>query len=129
VQKILLEVGAWLTINGEAIYGTRPWKIFGEGPTQVAGGSFSDAKDQPFTADDIRCTKNGDDLYMISLDNPVHDLNIKSLATGASQKIKSIQMLGSSGKVVWTQSSYGLLIKSNAAYPAKQAVVYKLRFE
>nr|MBP8943394.1 hypothetical protein [Saprospiraceae bacterium] len=95
----------------------------------VAGGSFSDAKDQPFTADDIRFTKNGDDLYMISLDNPVHDLNIKSLATGASQKIKSIQMLGSSGKVVWTQSSYGLLIKSNAAYPAKQAVVYKLRFE
>jgi len=129
VQKILLEVGAWLTINGEAIYGTRPWKIFGEGPTQVAGGSFSDAKDQPFTADDIRFTKKGDDLYMISLDNPVHDLNIKSLATGAGQKIKSIQMLGSSGKVVWTQSSSGLLIKSNAAYPAKQAVVYKLRFE
>ncbi|MBK6477380.1 MAG: alpha-L-fucosidase [Saprospiraceae bacterium] len=40
VQKILLEVGAWLTINGEAIYGTRPWKIFGEGPTQVEGGDL-----------------------------------------------------------------------------------------
>ena len=42
VQQVLLAVGAWLKINGEAIYGTRPWKIYGEGPTKVKPGSFHD---------------------------------------------------------------------------------------
>ena len=48
-QKILLEMGAWLAINGEAIYGTRPWKIYGEGPTQVVEGQFTDTKRTVFT--------------------------------------------------------------------------------
>ncbi|MEP7321678.1 MAG: alpha-L-fucosidase [Saprospiraceae bacterium] len=129
VQKILLEVGSWLSINGDAIYGTRPWKVFGEGPTKVAGGSFSDAKDKPFTANDIRFTKKGDFIYVISMDNPVSDLNIRSLPIESGQKIISIELLGSAAKVVWTQSPNGLNIKPNTTYPSKLAVAYKIKFE
>ncbi len=124
-QDILLEVGNWLSINGEAIYGTRPWKTYGEGPTQVAGGSFSDAKDKPFTADDIRYTTKGGDLFAISLDNPSKPLLIKTLSTSAGT-ISAVEMLGIKEKISWKQDKNGLEIKPSAKYPAKNAVVYKV---
>jgi alpha-L-fucosidase len=124
-QDILLEVGNWLRINGDAIYGTRPWKTYGEGPTEVAGGSFSDAKDKPFTADDIRYTTKGNDLFAISLDNPSKPILIKSLSTAAGT-ITSVEMMGSSEKLTWKQDKNGLQIKNSASYPAKHAVVYKV---
>src|SRR5258708_5723482 len=55
-ERILLEIGRWLETNGEAIYETRPWKIYGEGPTKVVGGSFKDTARQAFTKEDIRVT-------------------------------------------------------------------------
>jgi alpha-L-fucosidase len=124
-QDILLEVGNWLRINGEAIYGTRPWKTYGEGPTEVAGGSFSDAKDKPFTADDIRYTTKGNDLFAISMDNPSKPLMIKSLSTNAGT-ITSVEMIGSNEKITWKQDKNGLQIKNSVNYPAKHAVVYKV---
>jgi alpha-L-fucosidase len=127
-QDILLEVGNWLSINGEAIYGTRPWKTFGEGPTQVAGGSFSDAKDKPFTADDIRYTTKGKDLFAISMDNPTKPLLIGTLSTAAGT-ISSVEMLGSMEKISWKQDKTGLQIKPSTSYPAKNAVVYKINMK
>lgn len=128
-QDILLGVGSWLDINGEAIYGTRPWKIFGEGPTTVAGGSFSDDKDKPFVADDIRFTTKGDWLYAISLDKPIKNLVIKSLALGTSKKLTSLEMVGSKDKVQWSQTSNGLSITAQSSYPNSTAVVYKIMLE
>lgn len=128
-QSILLGVGNWLKINGEAIYGTRPWKVFGEGPTQIAGGSFSDAKDKPFTAEDIRYTTRGEILYAIALDKPVHPLNMKQLALGKANKIKSIELLGSMQAVKWMQTPEGLIIQPAGSYPGDHAVVYKIQFE
>ncbi len=59
VQQVLLAVGGWLKVNGEAIYGTRPWVSYGEGPTKVAAGSFQDTKTQEYTAEDFRFTTKG----------------------------------------------------------------------
>ncbi len=87
-QKTLLGVGSWLSVNGEAIYGIRPWKVYGEGPTQVAGGSFSDNKDKSIVADDVRFTTKGDYLYAIALDTLVNPLIINNLGTGKVAKLK-----------------------------------------
>jgi len=64
---LLLAMGRWLAINGEAFYGTRPWKISGEGPTKVVGGSFHDTATKPYTSRDIRFTTRDGLLYAIVL--------------------------------------------------------------
>ena len=56
---MLRAIGGWLRVNGEAIYGTRPWTQFGEGPTRVVEGPFADTKRKPFTSQDVRFTTEG----------------------------------------------------------------------
>ncbi len=125
----LLGTGKWLEVNGEAIYGTRPWKVYGEGPTESASGSFSDQK-KPFTAQDIRFTVKGDALYAIALGVPAVDNSIKSLGIQAGNgTIASVELVGSSEKVIWNQQAATLLIKPSKTYPSENAVVYKITFK
>jgi alpha-L-fucosidase len=70
VQQVLLAVGAWLKVNGDAIYGTRPWTTYGEGPTKVVEGSFNDTAAGNFNAQDFRFTTKGDTLYAIEMGWP-----------------------------------------------------------
>src|SRR6478736_6018170 len=123
-QQILREIGAWLKINGEAIYGTRPWTKFGEGPTQTAAGSFSDKKEKPqFTAEDVRFTTKDKTLYAIALAWPTNGkLLIKSLA---GQKVKRVELLGYSGRVKSEPTPAGLLVMLPAKSPCDFAVTLK----
>ncbi|MEO7766378.1 MAG: alpha-L-fucosidase, partial [Ferruginibacter sp.] len=125
----LLGTGKWLDINGEAIYGTRPWKIFGEGPTESASGSFVDQK-KPFTALDIRFTTKGDILYAIALGQPAAITTIKLLGTQSGNgNIASVELLGSNEKLSWVQQGAALEIKPSKSYPSENAVVYKINFK
>jgi alpha-L-fucosidase len=130
VQNVLLDMGKWLGTNGEAIYGTRPWKISGEGPTQVIGGSFKDTAGTPFTGEDIRFTAKGDTLYAIALAWPENGkITIKSLASGlplARRKIKSVQLLGSRDKLKWVQNQDGLTVDLPSQPPGNYAFAFKI---
>ena len=128
-QEILLEIGEWLRINGEAIYGTRPWQIFGEGPTEVAEGSFTDTKRSPFTGNDFRFTKKGDVLYAIALAWPGEEAVIRSLSASSPYgptDIIWISMLGYPDPLAWEQDEQALRIKTPPAKPCQHAYVFKI---
>jgi alpha-L-fucosidase len=132
-QAILEGIGAWMDVNKECIFGTRPWKVFGEGPASegaaLSAQGFNEGKGKPFTAEDIRFTTKGDTLYAIELGAPTNTVAIKSLGTAAKlldQPIRSITLLGSDEKVEWTQTAAALTINAPAKSPNNIAVVYKI---
>jgi alpha-L-fucosidase len=118
-EAILNDIAAWLKVNGESIYATRPWQIFGEGPIAQADIKM---KDQGFNedaytksgADEIRFTQTKKHLYATALSWPDdgNDIIIKSLSEGSKlypSKIKSVELLGY-GKVKFSRTSDGLII-------------------
>ncbi|HZR64771.1 MAG TPA: alpha-L-fucosidase [Terriglobales bacterium] len=130
VQQVLLDVGAWLNVNGESIYGTRPWRIFGEGPTKVAAGSFHDTDTTRYTAEDFRFTTKGDVLYAIGLAWPTNgEAVIHSLAsTVGSEPVQSVILLGSDARLQFEQRSDGLHVRMPAQAPTKYAYALRVIF-
>ena len=125
-EEILEEMGRWLAVNGEAIYGTNPWKVYGEGPTQVVGGSFKDTAGHPFTAHDIRFTAKGDTLFAISLAWPEDgQLIVKSLA--GESRIKSVELLGSKARLHWERGADGLHVRLPPEKPCNYAFSLKMQ--
>jgi len=127
--QTLLGTGKWLDVNGEAIYGTRPWKIYGEGPTESASGSFSDQK-KPFTEKDIRFTTKGETLYAIAMGLPTASTEIKALGQKSGNGIiAAVDLVGSTEKISWSQGAQALVIKPSKNYPSGNAVTYKIVFK
>ena len=131
VRQVLLDVGAWLSINGEAIYGTRPWRTYGEGPTEVAAGSFHDTDTAKYTPEDFRFTTKGDDVYAIGLAWPTsREAVIHSLAkTVGSEPVQSAALVGGETKLRFEQRADGLHVQLPAQAPAKYAYVLRLSFD
>ncbi len=131
VQRVLLDVGEWLNTNGEAIYGTRPWRTYGEGPTKVAAGSFHDTDTANYTPEDFRFTTKGDVLYAIGLAWPgTGEALIHSLAlTLGGKRVQSVSLVGSETKVQFSQGPDGLRVVLPNLAPPKYAYALRVRFD
>jgi len=121
--------GQWMAVNNEAIYATRPWTIYGEGPTkghvEKAYGPLP-----KYVPGDIRFTTKGDTLYAIALAWPEDaQLTIKSLASNSSHypgEIAKIGMLGSERNLQWTRNAQGVTVKLPPKPPCDYAYVFKI---
>lgn len=129
-KEVLLSIGKWLKVNGEAIYGTRCWVRSGEGEVKGTAGSFSDNEATRYTCQDIRFTTKGNDLYAITL-NWGDQVLIKSLNKEVigDAEILNVELLGSDQKVVWRKTAEGLLLTFPQGKPCDFAYSFKISFD
>ena len=121
---VLDRITDWMQVNGEAIYETRPWTVFGEGPTIVKGGQMEGTSMSRLGEKDIRFTRNKANtlLYALVLGWPADSIVMRALGgTGAAKppKVHHVQLLGTEEKVVWNQSESGLSLELPKRYRPK----------
>jgi alpha-L-fucosidase len=125
-EKILSDMAGWMQVNGEAVFGTRPFQTYGEGPTVIRDFRV---KTLPYTPQDIRFTVKGDVLYAAALGVPPTALTIKALRQDspyAQGEVSGVELLGSPDKLVWSRNNDGLTINLPANAPNAIALVFKI---
>jgi alpha-L-fucosidase len=127
-EAIVDEIAAWTARNGDAIFGTRPWQRYGEGPTRPPAGMLNEGGAKPFTAQDIRFTRKGDALYGIILDWPERESAVASLGGAALPEavIERVELLGGPA-LGFTRDADALRLKIPPADCGEFVPVLKIR--
>ena len=131
-EKVLEDIAAWMKVNGEGIFATRPWKIYGEGPSTTATPPRAYGPPGPaYSAEDIRFTQKGDSLYAFVGAWPESRIaKIRSLAANSPQvagaRVTNIALLGYGGKLTWTQDAQSLSVNLPGTAPSEEAVTLKI---
>lgn len=120
----------WTQVNGEGIFGSRPWRVYGEGPTPVPRGRAGDAV-IPYTAEDIRFTTRSGKLYLFLLAEPTGPVSVKSLGLDAApgQRVRAVELVGSTEPVRWRQDGGALRLEPPAHLPAAAVISYRLTLD
>jgi alpha-L-fucosidase len=112
-EGILDDITRWMQANGEGIFSTRPWQVFGEGPTAVPLGHKSEDKQKPFTPQDLRFTQRAGKVFIYTLGVPTAPVIVEALGTAAKRwdrPIAHVRLLGSDEKLSWTRTAEHLSI-------------------
>ena len=133
----LEDLATWTSANGEGIYSSRPWKVYGEGPSTAnqEKGHFGGLKDvRKYQSTDFRftTTKSGNTIYAFELEQPTTDISITSFGKNAkleTRTIASVKLLGSDEKIKWAQKDDALVITKPAKLPKWQTLVFKIEFK
>ncbi|WP_279363296.1 alpha-L-fucosidase [Xanthomonas sacchari] len=124
-RTILLSIGKWLKTNGEAIYDSTPWRTYGEGPTEVVGGTFQDTKTKPYTPEDFRFTTGHGALYAIELGWPADgQALIRSLKP--ADGVRGVTLLANGTPVPFEQRADGLHLRLPAKPVGEHAYVFRI---
>ena len=130
-RRILDGLGEWMGRNGEAIHGTRPWRSFGEGPTRIGGGMFSENQVKDFTDQDIRFTTKAGALYAIGLAWPKNGvMRIAALAQDsglAPDVIERVEAVGSTDSLPFKRTPLGLEVRLPEGLAGTPAIALKVR--
>jgi len=137
--RTLDEIGAWIAVNGGGIYVTRPWKVYGEGPSTKTAeknrfGGLRDVPSKGYTPADFRFTtsKDGKALYAFCMGKPTSEIRITSLGGDkklAEKPVTNVRLLGSEEKVEWKQEADALVIKVPAGETPLHTTVFCVGFE
>jgi len=130
-KEVLLGIGKWLREYGEAIYDTRPFVEFGEGPTRLEKGGGFVRLEEGYTAQDIRYTKKGSTVYAMLLGWPGENEQVRMTMFGvgnkaAGIKVKDVSMLGTTEKINWERQESGLIVTSPATKINDLSIVFKI---
>lgn len=137
VVKIVTEIGDWIKLNGEGIYGTRPWKIYGEGPSTIKSnqqkgtfGGLTDTRD--YQSADIRYTTKDGHIFAFCLNTSEGTVRINALGKSSKytdKTIASVGLLGSRQKLKWTQENGALVIIFPSDRPEWMVTGFKIAFK
>lgn len=115
--RVLADMAGWIAVNGEAIYATRPWRVFGEGPTRLVEGMQNEGDAKPFEAADLRFTVKGGDLFVLPMAWPTGSLTIESLGASAAGEVADVALLGG-GTLDFRRDALGLHVTLPERRPA-----------
>lgn len=136
-REILLDIGNWLEVNGEGIYDSKPWRVSGEGPTEVREGQFQEGTLKNYTSQDIRYTTKGSYVYGFVLGGTDHNSYLLTALGNTSDQnnltfhrhVQEVELLGE-GPVTFSQEDNGLIIhinfKQKRKYP-NMPITFKIK--